>query len=164
MMAVAQKRTIQQVIALIVVVSITIIGLSMRSRRINAIAQPPPVSADTTAIQPLSLEPYATDGLASALIKTVLITLVIVVVIVLGARGLRHLWGRQMAPTSALEMQILGRRYFNPKQSIALVKVRNRELLVGITDHSIQLLCDLTPGETKTTVNEVAESPTEPPG
>lgn len=162
-MAVAQKRTIQQVIALLVVVSITIFGLSMRSRRINAIAQPP-VSADTTAVQPLSLEPYATDGLASALIKTVLITLVIVVVIVLGARGLRHLWGRQMAPTSALDIQILGRRYFNPKQSIALVKVRDRELLVGITDHSIQLLCDLTPGETETTIKEVAESPTEPPG
>ncbi len=160
----AQKSTIQRVIALIVVVTITIIGISMRGERISSVAQPEPVIADTTAIQPLSLKPYATDGLASALIKTVLITLVIVVVIVLGARGVRHLWGRQMAPTSALELQILGRRYFNPKQSIALVKVRDRELLVGITDHSIQLLCDLTPDETETTIKEVTKSPTEPPG
>jgi len=162
-MKVAQKNNLQRIIALVVVVAITVIGLNMRSRDIKNVIQPPPVTVDTTAIQPLPLEPYATDGLATALIKTVLITVVILVVIILGARGMRQLWGRRMAPTSALDLQILGRRYFNPKQSIALVKVRDRELLVGITDHTIQLLCDLTPDRSETTVDEVTDNPTEPP-
>ncbi|MEE9466668.1 MAG: flagellar biosynthetic protein FliO [Candidatus Neomarinimicrobiota bacterium] len=162
-MKVVQKNNLQRIIALVVVVTIAVIGINMRGRAIRNITQPPPVTVDTTAIQPLALEPYATDGLASALVKTVFITLVILVVIILGARGLRQLWGRRLTPTSVLDMQILGRQYFNPKQSIALVKVRDRELLVGITDHTIQLLCDLTPDRSETTIDEVTDMPTVPP-
>jgi flagellar biogenesis protein FliO len=145
-----------------VVITIAIIGLSMRGREIRSITRPPPVSADSAATQQLQLEPYAADGLASALIKTVFITLVILAIIVLGAKGLRQYWGQRSTSTSTLDMQILGRRYFNTKQSIALVRVRDKELLLGITDHSIRLLCDLTVDKSIEVVDQVIDLPGEP--
>ena len=161
-MKLPQKGRATQLIALGAVITIAVIGFTMRGREIKSVIQPPPISVDSTATEQLQLEPYATDGLTSALFKTVFITLVLVLIIVLGSRGLRRYWGRRPASTSALDMQILGRRYFNPKQSIALVRVRDKELLLGITDHSIRLLCDLTVDQSAEVVDKVTDLPMEP--
>ncbi len=155
------KGPAARLIAVGVVITIAVIGLTMRGREIRSITKPPPVSVDSTATQQLQLDPYAADGLTSALYKTVFITLVIVAIIVLGSKGLRQYWGRRSTATSALDMQILGRRYLNPKQSIAIVRVRGRELLLGITDHSIRLLCDLTADQSAEVVDKVIDLPKE---
>lgn len=145
-----------------VVISITIIGITMRGREIKSITQLPEVSTDSTATQQLQLESDPADGLTYALIKIVFITLVMVAIIVLGSRGMRLYRDRRSVSTATFDMQILGRRYFNTKQSIALVRVRGRELLLGITDHSIRLLCDLTVDESSEVVDRVIDLPVEP--
>ncbi len=154
-----QKSPAARLIIIGIVITMTIIGITMRGREIKSLTQPSPVSVDSVATEQLQLESYAADGLTYALIKTVFITLVIVAIIVLGSRGLRRYRGRRPASTAALDMQILGRRYFNTKQSIALVRVRDKELLLGITDHSIRLLCDLTADQSAEVVDKVIDLP-----
>ena len=64
--------------------------------------------------------------------------------ILLGAFAFRYLKRDRFSQAGSSEIRVIGRRHLNPKQSLAIVRVRNRELLVGITDHSIQLLYDFT--------------------
>ena len=150
-----------RMIAIGVVITIAIIGITMRGREIKTITSPSLVTADSAATQELQRKTYAADGLTYALYKVVFITMVIVAIIVLGSRGLRQYRSRRPASIAGFDMQILGRRYFNTKQSIVLVRVRDKELLLGITDHSIQLLCDLTDNDPAEVVDRVIDLPLE---
>jgi flagellar protein FliO/FliZ len=87
----------------------------------------------------------AEQNLVSTLWKVVLYVLLILAAIIIGARVLRRYGGDKLKQTSSPDIRILGRRYISPKQSIVMVRVRNKELLLGITDHSIRLLYDFTP-------------------
>ncbi|MCH7527917.1 MAG: flagellar biosynthetic protein FliO [Candidatus Marinimicrobia bacterium] len=148
-----------RLIAIGVVITITIVGITMRGREIKSITSPSSVTVDSAATQELQLKTYDADGLTNALYKTVFVTMVIVAIIVLGSRGLRQYRRRRPDSIAGFDMQILGRRYFNTKQSIALVRVRDKELLLGITDHSIQLLCDLTADDPAEVVDRVIDLP-----
>jgi flagellar protein FliO/FliZ len=89
---------------------------------------------------------YPTEqNLVSTLWKVVIYVLLILAAIIIGARVLRRYGGDKLKQTSSPDIRILGRRYISPKQSIVMVKVRNKELLLGITDHSVRLLYDFTP-------------------
>ncbi len=90
----------------------------------------------------LNLQP-ADQDLSSSLWKAVFYTALILGAIVLGARGIQKVWGGQIAKSASSEIIVVSRRYLNPKQSIAIVKVRDRELLIGITDQSIQMLTEI---------------------
>ncbi len=91
----------------------------------------------------LNLQPIEHD-LSSSLWKAVFYTVLILGAIILGARAIQKIWGGQLAKTASSEIIVTSRRYLNPKQSLAIVNVRGRELLIGITDQSIQLLSDVT--------------------
>ncbi|MFC1547567.1 flagellar biosynthetic protein FliO [Candidatus Neomarinimicrobiota bacterium] len=89
---------------------------------------------------------YPTEqNLVSTLWKVVIYVLLILAAIIIGARVLRRYGGDKLKQTSSPDIRILGRRYISPKQSIVMVQVRNKELLLGITDHSVRLLYDFTP-------------------
>ncbi|MFC1482085.1 FliO/MopB family protein [Candidatus Neomarinimicrobiota bacterium] len=91
----------------------------------------------------LNLKPIEHD-LSTSLWKAVIYTVLILGAIVLGAKAIQKIWGGQLAKSASSEIIVTSRRYLNPKQSLAIVKVRDRELLIGITDQSIQLLTDVT--------------------
>jgi flagellar biogenesis protein FliO len=91
----------------------------------------------------LNLNPIEQD-LSTSLWKAVFYTMLILGAIVLGAKVIQKTWGGQLAKSTSSEIIVTSRRYLNPKQSLAIVKVRDRELLIGITDQSIQLLTDVT--------------------
>jgi flagellar protein FliO/FliZ len=76
--------------------------------------------------------------------KTVVYVGLILAAILIGARVIKRYGGERLKQTSSPDIRILGRRYISPKQSIVMVKVRHKELLLGITDHSIRLLYDFT--------------------
>ncbi|UCH09894.1 MAG: flagellar biosynthetic protein FliO [Fidelibacterota bacterium] len=79
--------------------------------------------------------------------KVIVYVALIIAVIVIGARILKRYGGDRLKQASSPDIRVLGRRYISPKQSIVMVKVRHKELLLGITDHSIRLLYDFTPEE-----------------
>ena len=87
----------------------------------------------------------AEQSLVSTMWKVVLYVLLILAAIIIGARVLRRYGGEKLKQASSPDIRILGRRHISPKQSIVMVRVRNKELLLGITDHSIRLLYDFTP-------------------
>ena len=91
----------------------------------------------------LDLKPMDHD-LSSSLWKAVFYTALILGAIVMGAKGIQKVWGGQLAKSASSEIIVSSRRYLNPKQSLAIVKVRDRELLIGITDQSIQMLTEIT--------------------
>ncbi len=99
------------------------------------------------------------DSMGSSLFRTVMVTLALIGIIIFGARfARRYVSGQQTGGLSG-DIKVTKRRYLTPKQSIAIVEVRNKELLVGITDHSINLICDLTTEEDDWVGPEFAKTP-----
>ncbi len=158
------KRRGTNLLAIVAFSVIAIIGISLNNRSIRSKAAPAPPAAEAPVPE---LAPESSDrmpmedDLASALWKTVLITGLILATIVAGAWGLKHFGANRLRQTSSPEMRVLGRKYLSAKQSIAIVKVREKELLLGITDHSIQLLIELTTEEEDPFGSEFAKTPVE---
>lgn len=159
------KRRVTNLLAIVAFSVIAIIGISLNNRNIRSKTAPTPPATEAPVLEPAAPEPFdrmpIEEDLASALWKTVLITALILATIVAGAWGLKRFGTNRLRQTSSPEMRILGRKYLSAKQSIAIVKVREKELLLGITDHSIQLLIDLTSEEEAPFGSEFAETPVE---
>jgi flagellar protein FliO/FliZ len=138
---------------------IAVVGIILQSRSIESRANEPRQEATTPTVddeqeqelqrlieRPERQSDYpAEQNLVSTLWKVVIYVLLILAAIIIGARVLRRYGGEKLKQTSSPDIRILGRRYISPKQSIVMVRVRNKELLLGITDHSIRLLYDFTP-------------------
>jgi flagellar protein FliO/FliZ len=149
---------------IMVMVLVAIVGISLQQRSIGTRTQQPAIEvspeepADQQPIQqpqPASTKParetdfsVGTD-LTRTLWKVVVYVMLIIAAILLVARVLKRYGGDRLKQASSPDIRILGRRHISPKQSIVMVKVRHKELLLGITDHSIRLLFDFTPEESK---------------
>lgn len=154
-------RRFTNLILIVVIVLVAIIGITLQTRSVESKSQRP--TTETTTPTPSELSDQQTPGpseepdrptglstgdeLSTALWKVVIYVALIVAAILLGARLIKRYGGDRLKQTSSPDIRILGRRYISPKQSIAVVKVRHKELLLGITDHSIRLLYDFTQDE-----------------
>lgn len=105
-----------------------------------------PANGQATPANEVPLD-RSTD-LTGSLWKAVFYTALLLGVILGGAKLMKKYGGERFSQTSSADIEIIGRKYLNPKQSIAIVKVRKKELLLGITDQSIQLLDRLDTDET----------------
>ncbi len=129
---------------------ITLLGISLRNQKLDRIAAGPPVVAaqvQSTEDLPSSQVQPAAGDLSDSLWKAVVYTALVLGAIVGGAWLLKRYGGERISQTSSPDIQVVGRKYLSPKQSLAIVKVRGKELLVGITDHSIQLVDHLDSDE-----------------
>jgi flagellar biosynthetic protein FliO len=157
------------VLALVVIIGISLMNRSVESRarsgserpptqELPVVTTPPPKAPAETAPQQDWLEKRE-EGLTTSFLKAVLYTVLILAAIILGAFAYRYLRRDRFAQTGSSEIRIIGRRHLNPKQSLAIIRVRNRELLVGITDQSIQLLYDFTANQESWSDRERETSP-----
>lgn len=51
---------------------------------------------------------------------------------------------------SQVELKVLGKASLQPKSHIFIIQAEGRKLLIGVTDHSINTLSDLTENSTET--------------
>ncbi len=160
-MAQSGARRLTNLILIGVMAIVVIVGFSLQFRSIDS--QPTQSPTEITTVSPegesgLLEEAEAEEStpsttfttnndLSAQLWKTIVYMALILVAILLGARIIKRYGGERLKQSSSPDIRILGRRYINPKQSIVIVKVRNKELLLGITDQSIRLLYDFTPQE-----------------
>ena len=166
-------------LVIVVLVLITVLGITLRNQRIDRLGIAGRTTSDlqdapaATPSEPAALDstngPIATnatrpassqgsfpadqtlpqsDDLASSLWKAVYYTALLLGIIIGGAMLIKKYGGERFKQTSSPDIEIIGRKYLNPKQSIAIVRVRKKELLLGITDQSIQLLDRLDSDET----------------
>ena len=157
-------------------VLVAIVGLLLRNRSIGdsltpsqgaATAPAPEAEAVAPRVPPAGggriAQPSMTDqqDLAGRAWKVVIYLGVILATILLVARGIKRYGGGRFAGATSSEISVLGRHYISPKQSLAMVKVRQKELLLGITDQSIHLIYDFTPEEEDRNGTEFAESSVE---
>jgi len=77
--------------------------------------------------------------------KVISVTLLIVIIFLLFYR----VYGRRLQEGKGpgLPAKVLGRRYLDAKHSLVLIEVEGHRLLLGLTDHSIQLIKDFTTEE-----------------
>ncbi len=169
-------RRSSNLILIVVMVLVTAVGLVLRNASIASRAS----ATDTTATAPApengmapSQAPSTTadseresglisqDDLAGRAWKVVIYLALILAAILIGARLLKSYGGGRLVQASSPDIRILGRRHISQKQSIAMVRVRHKELLLGITDQSIHLLYDFTPEEEDGNGTEFAETPAE---
>ena len=158
-MANPSARRATNLILISMMVVIAVVGVILQSRSIESKAKE--VRQETTTpsdndqaeqdLRQLIEKPErqtdypAEQSLISTMWKVVLYVLLILAAIIIGARVLRRYGGEKLKQASSPDIHILGRKHISPKQSIVMVRVRNKELLLGITDHSIRLLYDFTP-------------------
>ncbi|MCK4579266.1 MAG: flagellar biosynthetic protein FliO [Candidatus Marinimicrobia bacterium] len=143
-----EKYSLAKILALTVAVTLLIIGISMRSRAIEDRSQPAPAVEAVAGSQDQDLPaPSTADDLTSALWKTVTVTAILLAMILIGARTMKKYWGGKLGQVPDSNIKIIGRKYLNPKQSLVMVNVRDRDLLIGVTDQNINLICDLSTGE-----------------
>lgn len=169
-MARLNARRVTNLILIGVMATVVVIGFSLQTRSIESRAKKPQTEATTAPpeeepvpqIQRPDEEParqtiFTTgNDLSAQLWKTVVYVALILAAILVGARVIKRYGGKRLKQASSPDIRILGRRYISPKQSIAMVKVRHKELLLGITDQSIRLLYDFTPEEEEQNGTEFA--------
>ena len=157
-MAQSNARRVTNLILIGVMATVVVIGFLLQTRSIESRTKKPPTEVTTAAPEeepalpiqkpsekPTEPDPFTTgNNLSARLWKTVVYVGLILAAILIGARIIKRYGGERLKQTSSPDIRILGRRYISPKQSIVMVKVRHKELLLGITDHSIRLLYDFT--------------------
>lgn len=94
--------------------------------------------------QPVSAEKEAGTTFASSypgfVIKTIIITCAIIVLFVLGAK----LYKKQQRSEifDKIKIDIIGRKYIDAKHYLIMVSVQSRQLLLGVSDNSINLIAE----------------------
>jgi flagellar biogenesis protein FliO len=81
-----------------------------------------------------------TDSYSGGILKTVIITVLFIIFIVIGMMIFKKKFSS--GKTFGMDLDILGKKYFGQKQFLLMVRVENRKLLLGITDDSINLIKD----------------------
>ena len=161
-MAQAAARRSFNMVMIIAMILVAVVGVVLRNSSIESESSRPDdqAAAPPTAAEVATQSPMA-GGSESAgqtrissesdftgrVWKGILYLALILAAILLGAYFLKHYGGGRLVQASSPDITILGRRYISPKQSLAMVRVRHKELLLGITDQSIRLLYDFTPEE-----------------
>lgn len=95
-------------------------------------------------VEPETVNPKVSVSLPSVGIqyvtKTVLVTGLFVLFLLLGTKWYKKRWRNKVA--SAVDFTILGRRYLSSKHYLLLIRIKNRDLLLGVTDQNITLLAN----------------------
>lgn len=81
------------------------------------------------------------------LLRVGLVTLLLLAGIVFGIRWYARLTG-QGTPAGGDDLTVLSRKNLGPKQSVVLMQVRGRTLLLGVTEQQITRLADLAADDT----------------
>lgn len=99
-------------------------------------------TTDSSAAGPASRDPQSLN-MGWLLIKTIGILVLIVVLIIVSVHLLKkYVFNGSGSMKDSGWIQILGQFQIQPKKHLALVKVLDRVLLVGVTDSSIQTLAE----------------------
>ena len=157
----AQKRT--SLVAMVIFVTIALAGLMMNTSRIKEVAGAPkddpaaqpvlrttlPTDSLTVSEVPTFLErkpqvrqPQRTTNMSGVLWKTLFVTMLVIGGIILSARYAKRFMGGKGMAMGGAEIKIISRHYVGPRQSVALIRVRGRDFLVGISDQSITPIHD----------------------
>ena len=152
--ALPSKALLITLLLLVAIVGLILGGPPSRSggpedRLIVAEAQQPGLlPAATGAAQPSTFESQPLD-LRSYIWRVAAGLGLVLAIIFVGARYLKGAWGDRLGNKASLEIEVLGRKFFGAKQSLVLIQVRQRQLLLGVTDQSINFLYELGPERTQ---------------
>lgn len=105
----------------------------------------PPAPATEQALQPSSTY-------SGYLFRVVAVTLLLIVFLVIGLR----LYRKQilLKGKNSLNMNLLGRYYINDKQYLLKVSIDDRNLLLGVSDSSINLITELDMDEAEAEISD----------
>jgi flagellar protein FliO/FliZ len=91
------------------------------------------------------------DGdVVKAIIKMISALIIVILVVYLGLYLLRRLMGRRYGQATGSDvLEVLQTAYIGPHKAVSLVKVANRSVLIGVTDHQVSVLTELDAAETQ---------------
>jgi flagellar biogenesis protein FliO len=98
--------------------------------------------------EPLSANPYR-----GYLWRTFVVTLTFIIVLLLIARWTRH--RSRTATSGPLGLQVVGRKYIGPRHYLLVVRMAEKNLLLGVTDHSINFIGSYTGEDVAATEGEL---------
>ncbi len=116
-------------------------------------------AGDSSAVLGANL--METDSVGSMIVRLMLSLAAIILLIFVTLWGIRRLQGRRWTgKMNAKPIQVIDRVHLAPKRSLDVVSVGNRILLLGVTEHGINLLTELSADEK----NQVEATQTEQRG
>ncbi len=74
------------------------------------------------------------------------VTVILLLLVYLGARWYKK-FSEKTAPGTVGRIKVISRQYIGPKQSLLIVHVDGKKLVIGMTEHSINLIKDLGEAE-----------------
>jgi len=123
---------------------------SSEPRKLN----PPPINSTPVEQRESSDAANGIDFTAS-IIRTISVTGVIIIVILLMARWYRKKAGVGRTVTK-LKIEVLGRHYLSAQHSLMMVKIADRKLLLGITDSAINLITEFE-SDSETEISDLTQ-------
>ena len=120
-------------LALLFVV-IAVLGIVMTMNRTSH--RPSLAMPDSTYVTPENTESPRSFG--SYIVRTVVVTGMIIITLLLAMKYYKK--RNVIDGAGRYHFEILGKRYLSPKQYLVMVRVEDSKLLLGVTDHSINLI------------------------
>ncbi len=114
--------------------AIAILGIAMTTHRSS---QRPSLAAPDSSFV-LQNNTESPKSFSSLVVRTVVVTGVLIVIFLMAIKYYK----KRITPDSSgrFHFEVLGKRYLSPKQYLVMVRVDESRLLLGVTDHSINLL------------------------
>ncbi|MCF7886416.1 MAG: flagellar biosynthetic protein FliO [Candidatus Marinimicrobia bacterium] len=100
-------------------------------------SQPDQFNGDSTSFTGYNRKSNNSSG---KIIKTIVIAVLFLVFLTIGLIIFKRKFNT--SKISGMDMEVLGKRHFGQKQFIIMTRVENKKLLLGVTDHSINLIKD----------------------
>ena len=128
-----------------VFVIIAIVGIVLLSSSMQNFSQSKKSKETPPVEKKVSEQSDYSSNYSNFIIRTVSVTAAILVLIVVFSRWYKRR-GRSDS-TSRIDIQVMGRKYVGPKHYLMMVNVEGRNLLLGVTDGSINLITEYDEGE-----------------
>lgn len=129
------------VVALCGLVLMSVDNASADNRSLGALQRGPNGEAGSISAQAES--PYG------AIVKMMAALVVVIACIYVGLFLLnRHMKRRQYGKAVGRSLDVIETAFVGPKKTVSLVRVADRAVLIGVTDHQISILTELSEAET----------------
>lgn len=110
------------------------------------------VPAEGPTDQELGVLP--SGNVTKAFLKMISALIVVIVIVYLALYFLRRMMGRRYGHTAGGELlEILQTAYVGPHKAVSLVRIADRSVLIGVTDHQVSVLTELDAAETSKLLN-----------
>ncbi len=160
-----RKQNRRLLIMLVAIVGLAIVGLfainvQQAQADRNPVGQITDMESGSATPGSLTDNAKTESGVFGAMVKMVSALVLVLVAVYAGLYLLKRLMNRRHGGVSCEDaLEVLKTVYLGPRKTVSLIKVADRSVLVGVTDHQVSMLTELDAEETARALATTSETP-----